>query len=404
MRRNSLDDPLNDIEQLHHGAIVAAGNDPDDWLIDAQIRTWELRHGYPLTSGEEVELRRLSLEAASRYERSEYLQFYSLAATYVATMQEMSFDRQDFQPAPFRVATQPGSYIEPWVAWHARTDDDSGQPPPDPIIWVPAGALIIFANVIEVFTGRIVRAFDDLPALIKAVGEQSWAETLAALRAGPRRPAGYVPTRQGRCAVHFPPPIDRRSLLPHVARIDDGIKAAVTTFVIGHEAGHLHLGHFGDRRRFDPFVGGEPIDPGLRRETGSDTVGVCTVWDGMSAHGHGSIDATWIGPVLALATSAGLAAAYPIADQHTTNDTWHDWVYRLSTCVRGLGAWMFGNGFSYARTCAVLGAAVPLAAAVYEYMRTGGELRDATDRLGAPGVEIHAELERAALAQLKRFE
>lgn len=403
----NLDPPLNDVERRHSDAIRAVGNDPADWLIESQLATWEQNHGWPLTSEQAAEARRLSGEAASRFELAECLELYSLAAAHIRTMQAMSFDRQDFRSAQFDIATDPGSLLHPYVQaeWHAGVPVDDRESAHSSVIWMPVNTLQVFGSVVGVISHRLMRRFGDLPTMLAAFAQGlTWDESLEVLRRDrlQLKPDVIAPTI-GRTKVFLPnspdlPPNLRDSIAEGAA----ALRIMVTTFVAGHEAGHLYLGHFGDRVLIEPISGGD-IPPSLRREMAADTVGIGAVWDGLESNGLGSIDYTWPGPIIALAASAGIAAAHPQTDADTANDTWADWVYRLCLAVRVLGRWLIDNGFGLSRSRPILVGAAPLAACVYEYVRTGGDLADAHGRLGVPGDGVYAKLEGIAFQLLDEF-
>lgn len=399
------DVPLNAVERRQNDAIVAAGNDPADWLIEPQLATWEQRSGWPLTPELAAELRRLSGEAASRFELVERLQVYSLAEACIRTMQEMSFDRQALQPAQFRIATEPGSLLHPRVQaeWHARPPGDDGASASNSIIWMPVNALLMFSRVAGVISNRLIKQVGDLESLIAAFARNlTWYEALEFLRM--HRLPNVVTPSEGESAILLPEPPDQPPNSHDPIREGATVmNIAATVFVAGHEAGHLYLGHFGDRNPIEAILGGRSISPNLRREMEADSVGINAVWDGLASNGL-SIDITFVGPVVvALAASAGLAAAHPRTDYGTTNDTWQDWVYRLRLAIRVLGEWLIGNGLGLTRSGPILAAAAPLAACIYEYVRTGGDLADGNGRLGAPGAEVYAMLEDTALPLLERF-
>lgn len=415
------DRPFNHIEQLHYDAITAAGNDPTDWLIESQLGAWQQHHGWSLTPQQADDLRRLSGNASSRFERAEALQLYNIAETCIRTMQQMSVDRQSLQMAQFGIATGPGTLVNhplnPQVVqseWHHQISDDDARPPGDgaafalsSVIWMPVHALTPIVNVAWVISDRLTRPYGDIGSLFTAFTRHlTWEEALETLRAQRDPRSDNIAPPPGRATIFFPIAPDQPS-----PRFDGpvrdsatGMTIAAVVFMAGHEAGHLYLGHFGDRELIEPITGGSTVSPILKRERDADTIGINAVWDGLESHGYGSIDYTWVGPVLALAIHAGIAAAHPYSDRGTPDDSWQDWVHRLATAIRVMGEWLIGNGFGWTRSVPILCAAVPLAACTYEYVRTGGELADGNGRLGAPGADVYAMLEPIALELLDRFE
>jgi hypothetical protein len=167
---------------------------------------------------------------------------------------------------------------------------------------------------------------------------------------------------------------------------------ALVTFEAGHEAGHIYHGHTGlwpatsAFRRLPRSTPAPWVD-----EASADTVGLAAVWDGMAEHQQISIDLTWVGPILSLACSAGITAAYPATDVEIEEEYRH-WLFRLECALRALAANLRGNHFEVDRSTQILGAAVPLAAAVYEYWRCGGDRVSDVPTLGRPGSALYASL------------
>jgi hypothetical protein len=270
---------------------------------------------------------------------------------------------------------------------------------------MPVQALNQFDSVVGVISNRLVRRFGDLQSLMTAfVRHLTWDESLEILRRHRLRiPADVATPPPGRQSIVFANPLDEPpDSADPIVTANNYLRVMVTTFVAGHEAGHLYLGHFGDRELIDLISGGDSMPPILRREVAADGLGIASVWDGFASNGL-SIDETWPGPVLALAVSAGRAAAHPDTDRGTTQDTWEDWVHRLSLAIHALGQSLIGNGFGLARSGPILAAAAPLAACIYEYVRTGGDRADRSGRLGAPGAEVYTFLEATVLPLLEQF-
>lgn len=402
----SSESTLNSVEQKHRDAILAAGNNPTDWLIGSQIASWDERHGWSLGAAEAAELRRLSKGASSRYEIAEMLQLYSIAESSIQLMQSTSQDRQDFRPAHFRIATEPGALLHAKTVqheWHVRQKEDRLEEAKstESTVWIPATILNIFGGIAGVVVKRLIFAAGGFDELICALAStMTWDMAYELLAEGSRLDfTGFRPAPEGRSAIYVPNGLDVPDTESPLGRIDFLTKVAITTFVAGHEAGHLYLGHFFDRAVIELIRGGD-LSVVLKEEIGADMVGIAAVWDGLSSTASMSIDYSWIGPILALAVSAGLAAAHPGTDAGTRDDTCDSWIVRLEYCLIVLARWLRGNAFEPVRVERILGAATPLSVAVYEYMRGGGELLDAAGRLGPSGDDLYERLEAVVLREL----
>lgn len=383
---------LNDIEATHHKAIKAAGYRPEDWLIEAQVGTWRERHGWELSDQGRAALLNLSRTAASRYELVEALHPYRAVLDNIAAMQVQSIDRLNFGPAALAIATSPGDLAHPRLSssWHTRISTDLADQEPKHVIWMPLNFIRSLESVAGLLTTRLLPHFGDVQGLVNALAQiVTWDEALELLR--PATISLPWPKEEGRATIVEPPALDLPGAHPDAAS-DQFLKLAMLTFVAGHEAGHVFAGHVGDRPPIETFTGAVSLPPALRREINADSIGIMTVWDGMSANAVGSIDETWIGPIVALAYQAGFEGAYPAAEGRVQEDLLASWIVRLEFALERIGAELRLNGFAVSRGARILPAALNMAVLVYEYRRSGGELGAGVDRLGPPGEVLYAIL------------
>jgi hypothetical protein len=157
-------------------------------------------------------------------------------------------------------------------------------------------------------------------------------------------------------------------------RVEAIFITAYVTFVAGHEVGHIYLGHTGARELASPFLAiPSQISPGHADEIAADTVGMASVWDGMSHNDEfgASIDYTWLVPVIFVASRAGRSATVRDPDDARSIDDWTGWILRLQLMLKWLIVNLTKNNFEIHRIMPILLSAPPLAGAVYEWVRIG---------------------------------
>jgi hypothetical protein len=146
-----------------------------------------------------------------------------------------------------------------------------------------------------------------------------------------------------------------------------------TTFVVGHEIGHVYVGHTYTQDAI-PVIISEGMDRVVKRESEADAMGLSAVWDGM-AHGEPSmsIDITWLGPVLFLSSMMGFSLLGQPLHSSTVDEAaiaratfWHR---RLFLLVKGLMNNLVQNAFDDERVRAVADVVPLLACAVVEWLR-----------------------------------
>lgn len=354
---------LNRIERRHHEAIVELGRNPEDLLFEAQLAGWR-KAGFWLEDEEFAFIRSLGEWAPSRYELLELLPLYWAADRHIRRMQAMSVDRFPFKAAKFSIATEPLQLVAA-VATSRRVFAGIGAPEvrpdvsePESTIWVHAGLV----NVLKVLTAHVactlVAPEGDLPRLFEAVSRDPDPRVVF------RRLCSFVPTLGMFSSAN-----------PSVQVAGSLLLQSCVTFVAGHEAGHIYLGHTGANEMLNPWVSVPAgLDSEVRDEMAADMVGLISLWDGMGQEDEGarlSIDYAWLGPVLYLAFEAGRAAA----DSAENLDSRLGWVNRLKVLLKGLFINLGRNGFESRIVVKVFLAVPPMAGAIYEWVRLGGVSR-----------------------------
>lgn len=400
---------LNTVEQRHADHLTAIDVNPADFLIEAQIKRWKSQYNTSLTEEAETLLRKLSSQAASRFELADRLELYDRIGTNIRTMQSMSHDRQVFAEAQFVVATEPKGLVPSVVThnnsslWPAEEDSDSPQNDDESVIWIPQNTTILVNNLVNLVAARLVPQFGSLLNLITALTSYlTWEHALDLLRPWELPLEGpLAPAEPGRRSLLFVPMI----VPPGQAELEERLlQLAILTFVAGHEAGHIYHGHTDLWPQTSIFRSVPDSVPRLCvDEVSADAAGIAAVWDGIKKNHEISIDISWVGPILSLAHEAGITAAYPPEDTEKEEE-YHRWLLRLEYALRAIATNLHGNDFEKLRSIQIVGAALPLAVAVYEYYRCGGDSVCDGPTLGISGSELYDTLEPLCIELLELFD
>jgi hypothetical protein len=394
--RDSSDEPLNSIEIRHRDAILAAGHDPAGFLFDAQL-TAKLRGGY-LTGEDAQIIRGLRASAGSRFELVELLPLYHVASENIRTMQQMSADRVAFRGANFVVATQPGQFVTATVdsrqfATNAVDHPEVVRRPDEPesVVWLNTGSVNMLKVLATHFGHALIAPYGDLRNFLSAMAEgANTLDLVARLRDVDSLPAEQADfmrrlihhaqerersANANREGLAVMPPFTAFSTDRSLAVAQTVLLYSFVTYLAGHEAGHIYLGHTGAGPR-STYLGKVPswISPLRADEIDADIVGLLSVWDGMAQNYDSPIEYTWLAPVLFLAARAGMAAALAVVDPSSAQavDDFNGWVDRLRYLVRSIAVNLRGNSFEASRIRSVLRSVPPLAGAVYAWLQAGG--------------------------------
>lgn len=390
------DQPLNSIEIRHRDAIIRAGLDPEDFLFEAQLAALRPEDGW-ITEEAVQAIRDLRGWASSRFELVELLTLYHSADENIRTMQSMSADRVPFGDADFVIATEPDQIVSATVDSREFTTSVVDHPEVGPwpgesesIVWINAGSVNVLKMLATHFRRTLIAPYGDLQEFLRVLSEQGdTIELVARLSSFDtlptessellRRAIDFVQKekllREDHRAALILPPLEPPPTDRSLAAAQSVLMTGFATFLAGHEAGHIFLGHTGTRRRSSSLRRiPEWISPRQADEIDADIVGLTSVWDGMSENYSASIDYTWLAPVLSLAAHAGMAALAAAVDPGSTQatDDLAGWVNRLRLLVHGMIINLHGNGFKAIRIRPIMRSVPPLAGAVYAWLGAGG--------------------------------
>ncbi|MGD0294772.1 MAG: hypothetical protein ABSB30_13050 [Terracidiphilus sp.] len=360
--------PRNRIEEEHLKALKRFGYQPTDWTFERQLSA--LRKKFPdwKTDG----MQSLSRWSPSRFEFVELVPLYYLATTHIQTMQQMS--KWALPATQFLIASDPSQKLAAYCNEHSNhvSRDDVGNVCRH-IIWVNIG-LINFVKVLAnhfawVLAGDkegLIAAFDD-------VARTQDLEVLAVRFRDRRFPVdtemlrGAYPQQCSEDISWFPPPFGRiEDLSPKTQTVVRILQIAMTTFVIGHEMGHIYLGHTGFHPRKLLITSQTlPFPAPFRAEIEADLVGTMSVFDGIAAEvskSRFSIDFTWIAPLLYLSTMTGVAL-------HYSDEKAQEWAWRLIMFSKTLVGTLQKCEFEHERIRRISLSLPTIAAATIEWMR-----------------------------------
>jgi hypothetical protein len=373
----SRDGPLNSIEIRHRDAILAAGLDPADFLFDAQLSTLTRDGG--LTKGDAKAIHDLRGWASSRYEPVELLPLYYAASENIRTMQQVSDNRVPFEDVNFVVTTDPGQLVPATVDSTRFATDAVDHPQvtrrtdePESIVWINTGSVNVLKNLATHFGHTLIAPYGNLAEFLSVMAEGVDPLDLVA--------------RLGNVDCLPQDPINTVRIDWPLAEARTILIYGFVTFLAGHEAGHIYLGHTGISPRAT-FLRDVPswISPRRADEIDADIVGLISVWDGMKKNYGPSIDSTWLAPVLFLAARAGLAGADAGAAVDPSSaqavDDFAAWIDRLRYLVSSIAVNLRGNGFEARQIRSILRSVPPLAGAVYAWLQADGmRTRSVLDR------------------------
>jgi hypothetical protein len=248
------------------------------------------------------------------------------------------------------------------------------------------GAYLIFMIILaQHFVWTLVRKYGNLDQLFDDVARTQDIAVLIELLRKRRFPDDAV----SKALLSAPYPPDRtvrrsRLALPFgdFGELDKDLQLvaavfgrALTTFIVGHEMGHVYLGHIGSHPRKPVLTdsGRLPFSDLLALEIEADHFGLISVWDGLANATEGgssaSIDYTWVVPVFFLSTMfASSMYAFPKTTYEEENA--EKWLYRLTFLLNlGLCRPLRRLGFESARAQRVISTAPTVAAATVEWIR-----------------------------------
>ena len=372
--------PRNAIEAKHLEALHRFGHAAADWTFENQLPHYRsLCHDW--TDAAELRLQKLSSWSPSRFELIELIPLYYFASENVKTMREMSTDTHGFRHVPFCVASDPSRRLTSYVEEHSsEISTESLEGSLRHVVWVNVGVVNFTKALAHHFVWTLVRDKGSLTALFDRIGQsQDALKLVAALVEDLRRRrfqdevfqdhirnAAY-PRHSGRTTSWIVPRFGSiHELDKDVQTLIVVLANALVTFIIGHEMGHVYLGHTGFRERTQLVTSAPaaPFSEYLMCEVEADGVGLLSVWDGMANGTNGTrvpIDYTWVAPVFFLAGMLGLS-------MNMSNDSAQKWAWRLLLLVKGLTGSLRAAGFEPDRVRRVMSSAPAIAEAMARWI------------------------------------
>jgi hypothetical protein len=312
-------------EAKHLTKIKQLGADPGAFEFDRQLD--RLRS----TSAEwhdEAESYFSSLKSwsFSRYELVDLIPLFHEAHVHIDVAQRMSRDEMQLPELRFAILSDPASTVRAYASEpRKKMGETVGGVAGGSLIWFCVGLKNYFDYLARSFTKAVHqegRPFDGLYELVSSHGAYSALalyDKLSCYADPPDEDAGLV-TFHG--SLYKSGALDvAQGTSEHTEYAT--LLQALVSFVIGHEAGHIFLGHVGDQDK-RTVISPETMAPrGVKAEDvtelEADLIGLLVLWDGMR-HGNlfsTSIEYTCIAPFLFMSVMAGYCY-YKLQDERKT--------------------------------------------------------------------------------------
>ena len=254
--------------------------------------------------------------------------------------------RRPFPTRPLS-SRRSGPYVTAYVDEHGSGITREGVDGAVPyVVWVNVGIANFTKVLAHHFAWTLVRKHGGLSQLFDAAASTQNKAILIELLRERRFKEDPEISKALRDAPYPARPTDRVSWLAprfgNIHDLDKDILAVVamfgrvqTTFIIGHEMGHLYLGHLGSHPRTQLLRSSSPLPFSdlFASEIEADMIGMLSIWDGYTnatEGGSASIDHTWVVPLFFLATMLGFAQAT------SEEENAEKWWYRLYFLCRSL--------------------------------------------------------------------
>jgi hypothetical protein len=351
----------NPIETRHLEALRRFGHNPDEWVFEKQLP--HFRSLYKEWDNElETMIRQHSTWSPSRFELIELIPLYHFTSEYVQTMQEMSSDTLRLPNTPFSIASDPSRTITAYIEEHSsEISKEIIHGSIRHVVWMNVGLVNLLKALSHHFVwaflkegGDFVRFFDETTRTINL--NQIFRQLVSRLK--DRRFPDY-PFGDSAMNIAYPEHLSKSTkwIIPgfgSLHELDHDLQKNISilglglvTFIVGHEMGHIYLGHTGfhPRKRIITGLQDAQVSQSAVSEAEADYVGLVSVWDGMANQKDGgniSIDYTWVAPVFFLSTMIGLSL--PVSEENANK-----WTFRLFILIRGLIGNLRAAGFEQER-------------------------------------------------------
>jgi hypothetical protein len=392
----------NAVERIHFDAVATLGQAPESWNFENQLPQYRQISGPDWNSKDEAFIWSLKDWSLSRLELIGHLPLFYFAYCDVMAAQQMSADMKPLRFTPFTIATDPCQDVSAYLREHSSQIPSLAFENLFHVVWVNCGMLNCAKILAHHFAWALLRTEHDLVSFFRRVGNNE--DVLGCLEAlsNERRYADSLVGDRLRRALHrqedrhvawLAPAIgDLSAFSPEAKGMMMTIMRGMITFVVGHEMGHVYLGHTGfhPSALVNEVVEKRASEDPLFREIHADNIGLICVWDGLASgtHHFASIDVSWIGPALLLSMLTGLALN---DDEQNTRK----WLGRLYKFANNLVNGMRRTQFDSDRVGLVERALPVVSSAVVEWVRRESHVSGAPD-INYSLPNIYSEMKNAS--------
>jgi len=293
---------LNLVEEIHQKEINSKNIPPEYFHFESQLKRKDFFQ-MPKNAETENYFKSLKDYAVSKYELVDFLVFYYQASQAVEKAIEMSFDTYEFNSLDFnlRIATDTrNKESKAFVAYKEKSKLKTGSNSYD-LVWCSVALMNTIDSLIKFFIYSTCKTDDYYQDLFDIAQLQDKKSIVNVIERLCQQSLINSFTEQGEIiCTGFP---FTSELAKHCGIYIDQLKTALTTFIVGHECGHLLLGHsksFDDKVVIHKYPG--KLTPQLKQEMESDIIGLTLMWDGCAnVPNKLPIDISYMLPFLVLA-------------------------------------------------------------------------------------------------------